>query len=602
MEMNAAKFGSGIKTPAAAVVLLCLTAVVYAPVFFSTFTYDGRLVVGDNPVVAKPAAWRLMFSKNYYDAFGEDSYRPASTATYLLDAKLYGVNKAGFAVTGVLLHALAALALFIVLRHRMESSAAFLASVIFVAHPVYSEAIYTVGHRETILGGLFVFTCIALNDKAAENRKCASALLYFAFILGLFAVESVILAPAYLLAESVLVGKKPAQQTLIRIAVLLLIAGTYYLLRPHYFLAANNPAHWFGGSWAASAAHGFGAFFTYMRLLVAPLGLRPDYGRLPFALTSHQAVLGMACAAGMIALALSRKVNPRVKTFLSWIVISLIPFLHFLTPFWISVAERYLYVGAAFFSALAALGIRRIYLKSKKAAPALAAVIIFAFGTLTFVRGFAFQNDLSLWSDATRKQPDSVVAWTNLAQARLEAGDVRGRKEALRRILKIDPGNEKASVNLANILRLSGDKQEAVSLLEKSAKAHGDSAIVYEALGIEYLKEGKFDEARKLFERLFSMAGGELPAARSMARLHFVRRDMEKLIEAVGQCLELDARDAMCRQIEGILLMRAGQYGAAARSFAICADHAEDAALIKACEKNRKKCAAKGGGDSGDLS
>jgi Tetratricopeptide repeat len=587
--MTEGKFNIFKKTPAAALLLLLLALAAYAPIFASGFTYDGRLVVGDNPAVAAPGSWPLLFSEKYFDAFGEDSYRLVSTATYLMDARLYGISKAGFGFTNIFLHMLSAFALLIVLRRRMSGGAAFLASALFITHPAISEAVYCVGHRESILGGLFVFSCIAINDRVIQKQKYSGVVLYSVYALGLFAIESVILAPLYILAESVLRKNNRLKENLRRIAVLLILAGIFFALRPWLFVAPGKTVEWFGGSFAASATHGVGALFTYIRLLAMPVALRPDYGQSILSLHSFSFWAGLAIFGFAALVVISQRVNPWLKTLVAWIIISLAPFLHILTPFWISMAERYLYVAAACFSAILAYGLFFGFAKSKKSACVACAIIVVCFAAGTFHRGLSHANDLALWTGAVKTQPDSLVAQTNLAQAQLQSGDYEGRGKTLRRILLIDPGNENASINLANIFGQSGQSAKAMDVLEKAVEMHPESALALEALGIEYLKSGLYEKAPELFGRLREVDGGRLPAARSMSRLHFVRRNMPELISSLDECAALDPRDAMCRQISGVLLMESGQYELAQACFQTCARYAEDKALKRGCEANQDK-------------
>ncbi len=587
--MTEGKFNIFNKTPAAALLLLLLALAAYAPIFASSFTYDGRLVVGDNPSVAAPGSWPLLIFKKYFYAFGEDSYRPVSTATYLMDARLYGISKAGFGFTNIFLHMLSACALLIVLRRRMPGGAAFLASALFITHPAISEAVYCVGHRESILGGLFVFSCIAINDRAMQKHKYSGAILYSVFALGLFAIESVILAPLYILAESVLAKKNQLKDNLRRIAVLLILAGIFFGFRPWLFVAPGNSVEWFGGSFAASATHGFGAFFTYIRLLALPVALRPDYGQSILTIHSFSFWAGLAIFGLAALMVISKRVNPWLKTLVAWIIISLAPFLHILTPFWISMAERYLYVAAACFSAILAYGLFFCFAKSKKSACVAAVIIVACFAAGTFHRGLSHANDLALWTGAVKTQPDSVVAQTNLAQAQLQSGDHEAQRKTLGRILLIDPGNEKASLNLANIFQQSRQNAKALEVLEKAVEIHPESALALDALGIEYIKSGQYEKAPGLFGRLRELEGGRLPAARSMSRLHFVQRNMPDLISSLEECVALDPHDALCRQIRGILLMDSGQYKRAHACFQTCIKYADDKDLKRGCEANRDK-------------
>jgi hypothetical protein len=146
------------RTPIAAALVAAAVLAAYAPIFFSEFVFDGRLVAGDNTAITNLANLRLLFSADYYRTFGENTYRPLVSLTYLIDAAIWGVRKPGFAATSLLIHFAAAWALLVVVRRRAGGDAGLAAALVFAAHPAISEAVFCVGHRETLLGGFFVTT------------------------------------------------------------------------------------------------------------------------------------------------------------------------------------------------------------------------------------------------------------------------------------------------------------------------------------------------------------------------------------------------------------------------------------------------------------
>jgi hypothetical protein len=84
------------------------------------------------------------------------NWHPLTSITYQLDYALYGADATGYLVTNVVLHALAAVLLFLALA-RMTGAlwrSAFVAAVLAV-HPLHVESVAWVSERKDVHSGLF---------------------------------------------------------------------------------------------------------------------------------------------------------------------------------------------------------------------------------------------------------------------------------------------------------------------------------------------------------------------------------------------------------------------------------------------------------------
>lgn len=558
----------------------------HAPVFFSDFTYDGRLVAGDNQAIGAPGAFGLLFSPEYFHAFGENTYRPLVTASYILDQRLYGKSKAGFAFTTLCLHTLASLGLFFVVRRRAGLGAGIFAAALFAVHPASSEAIYCVGHREAVLGGLFLFWALEFHDRATGKSRALSLVL---FALGLFAIESVILLPVFILAEDLVRRRKDLRRALRAIAPQAAIAVAFLAARALMLEGVQRTASYYGGSMTSAAIHAAGALFTYFRLLLFPVALRPDYGGMAVTVTSGAFWGGVILAVLILVAILSRRFHEWTRLGLIWILISLAPVLHILMPFWIPLAERYLYLGAGAFALALSSFLFRLPARHAVLRSTLSFLLIAAMGVLCLARGLDWKDDLHLWRDATEKQPGSHVAWTNLAQSYLRAGNREGRLRALENVLLVDPANVNASVNLAELFREAEDEKGAYEILESGLKRRPDSGPILEALGLLALGQGSYDDAENRFRKLADTPEGDFPAARGMAQVYFAQNRLKETLGFLASCFRHDENDAMCNQILGHLNLRAGKWELSRLAFETCVRNAKDISLRSACVSGKRR-------------
>ncbi|MCL4234639.1 MAG: hypothetical protein KJ042_08980, partial [Deltaproteobacteria bacterium] len=456
---------------AALVALVALAA--YAPVVVNDFTYDARLVVGDNPAVADPANLAALFSGDYFTRFGENTYRPVVTLTYMIDAALFGRTPGAFGASSLAWHVLAVIGFLVVARRRVGAWPALAAALVYAAHPAPSEAVFCVGHREAILGGAAVWWTIAAHDRA-DGSPVFRVVSLAIFALGLFAIESVILVPAYLAVETWIAREDGRGAALRRLWPFAVLAFAFVLGREFAFAGTRGDTSFYGGSRLAALAAAFAFFARYVALCFWPNHLSPDYPAWSIAQLAPSAVVGALIALAMAWLVATRRGAVATRLGIAWFAISLILVLHVIVPFWIPMAERYLYVGVGAFALALVAPLVSAALDVGLAPRRVAVVACLAVALLassTHLRGHGWHDDLSLWSRAIDTQPHSAVAWSNYADALSSRGDQRGRESALARLVAIDPQNFGAMETLVTMAlrdRRTGEAREWIARMTAS--------------------------------------------------------------------------------------------------------------------------------------
>ncbi|MBN1128377.1 MAG: hypothetical protein JXA71_05290 [Chitinispirillaceae bacterium] len=187
-------------------VLVCifLGAVVLA-VFGQTLrhdfvNFDDDVYVYENPVVQKGLTcegfrWALTFSQVGH-------WHPLTWLSHMLDCQLYGLRAGRHHFTSLLLHGMAAILLFLVLR-RMTGSlwrSAFVAAV-FAIHPLRAESVAWVSERKDVLSAFF--SMLTLGAYVRYVRRPFSMVRYGAvvllFALGLLSKNMLVTMPFVLL-------------------------------------------------------------------------------------------------------------------------------------------------------------------------------------------------------------------------------------------------------------------------------------------------------------------------------------------------------------------------------------------------------------------
>src|ERR1700730_7687116 len=148
------------------VIAVCLIVIAVTWfVFGQTLSYDFVNIAADDYVEKKPeinhgltvsgVTWALTHSH-------VGNWHPLTSVSHMLDCQIYGLKAGGHHFTNVLLHTLAAILLFLVLREMTAGpnrtgsfwSSAFVA-LVFAIHPLRVESVAWISERKDVLSGVF---------------------------------------------------------------------------------------------------------------------------------------------------------------------------------------------------------------------------------------------------------------------------------------------------------------------------------------------------------------------------------------------------------------------------------------------------------------
>ena len=167
---------------------------------FGFVNYDDDQYVYENPMVSRGLGgeqlrWAFIQSHN-------SNWHPLTWISLMLDRNLYGPIAGGHHFTNVLLHAAAAILLFLILRRatgRFWPSAAVAA--LFAVHPLRAESVAWVTERKDVLSGVcFMLTLLAYLRYASRPFSLARYLSVIGlFALGLMSKPTLVTLPLLLL-------------------------------------------------------------------------------------------------------------------------------------------------------------------------------------------------------------------------------------------------------------------------------------------------------------------------------------------------------------------------------------------------------------------
>src|SRR6266403_1065564 len=129
------------------------------------------------------------------------NWHPLTWISHMLDCQLFGLNAGGHHLTNVLLHTIAVILLFLVLREMTGAvwRSAFVAAV-FAIHPLRVESVAWIAERKDVISGVFfMLTLLAYLYYVRLPRTGRYLVVAFVFACGLMSKPMLVTLPFVLL-------------------------------------------------------------------------------------------------------------------------------------------------------------------------------------------------------------------------------------------------------------------------------------------------------------------------------------------------------------------------------------------------------------------
>ncbi len=537
--------------------LLLVGTIVYWNSLGNSFVYDDEVTVKENLFIRDWKNLGRFFSRDYYLRSEEYSFRPLVTLTYFCDYSLSGENPEGYHLSNLILHLLAGLAFFYLAKNifgRRES--ALLAALIFLIHPVQTEAVCGISFREDLLCCLFfslsLLTYVSSerekkrvyqtdpvppNTLRSNNNPISYSLSLLFFILALLSKEMAVTLPLAVVAYEMMIRRE--RLTVVfrpRIIILFLISGIYIAAR---FLLLYQRG-------TLPAAPEFGNIITrlflifkgaglYGRLVFFPVNLTVEYpDPLPSIIWSGYLLLP-ALLTAIFLLAVWIRGGKRTGKFgLAFFVLTLLPVLN-LIPNSRMGAERFAYLPLCGFSLWAA-GSLTAFL----AIP----------GKKTLTRGAVGLLLLALAAGTVsrnRDWKDNFVLFT--------------------RAVEDSPLSSKAHHGLGNEYFHRGKPTAAAVEFRKAIAIFNREPLFYNSLGVAYGELGEFEQALAQFETSARLNPGDPLVRMNLSTLYLRTGNTALALQEIQKYIAARPYDPAGYLNRGEILLQTGGYRQALESY-----------------------------------
>ena len=550
--------------------LVAITWAIFAQTFrFGFVHFDDPGYVFENPEIA--AGLTAHGLTNAFLHTHSRNWHPLTTISHMLDCELYGLDARGHHLTNVLLHTLAVVLLFLVLRPMTGAiwRSAFVAAV-FAVHPLRAESVAWISERKDVLSAVFFMLTLAAHARYVHRRSIANySLVALALAFGLMSKPMLVTVPALLLLLDYWPLERfspPSRGVTTRLVLekipLLLLAlasavATILAQKSTVMYAAQIPL-------PSRIANALVSYTVYVGEMLWPARLAVFYPRSDDHLLSPTVILAAAALVVVTAVAiLSRRSAPYFITGWCWYLLMLLPAIGFVQVGLQAHADRYTYlpqIGLGIVIAWGAEAASRRWHQRPMLIAIAATAVLLALTYRGFVQTSYWPNDEALWSHAAAVTRDNDVAHHNFAAILRQRGQLDGAiahermaiaaqhgagetptrlsaallhaslagmladkgapAEAMaeyQTAIELRPDYADAHTNLANLLAQKGDTDGAALHYRAAMSIPPEDAASHLGLGRVLLRSGHPAEGKTHLERAAELAPDAAPVLNSVA-------------------------------------------------------------------------------------
>jgi tetratricopeptide (TPR) repeat protein len=512
--------------------------------------YDDPTYVYENQVVSAGLTW-----PGFVAAFTQcqaRNWHPLTTLSHMLDCQLFGLDAAGHHFTNVLLHTVAVLLLFAVLRAATGRwcLSAFVAAI-FAIHPLRAESVAWVAERKDVLSAVFFMLTLGAYFRHALRPTILTYLLFsFFFALGLLSKPMLVTLPFLLLlldywplarfggtlsTHSVRDPNlpknpkcSPRQLILEKIPLLCLSLGAAlitFLAQRHTLSYTDQtpPILRFG--------HAAVTYVTYIGQMFWPANLAAFYPQ-PSSLGFWPIFLSVLLLVAITAIAFRlRRDRPYLLVGWFWYLIALLPVIGLVQVGLQARADRYTYlpqIGLCLALSCAVASLPIWTNAGRRSALAFAAISVVAALAWQAGRQTSYWRSTEmLWTHAAAVTANNDVAHYNLGAIFLERGQWDDAIWHYEQALAASDDRESHSHmsaalvhnNLAIALARNGRFEEAATHLRRAIELRDDFADAHANLGAMLARKGDTAGAIIHYEKALRVPPEDAPSHLSLAAL-----------------------------------------------------------------------------------
>lgn len=480
-------------------ILALIGITIYSGALEGQFIWDDWGLVRDNKYIRSWSNLGKIFSEDMGSGgfLQYNFYRPLQIFSYLIDYSVWGVNPAGYHFVNIVWNILVCIALYFLVGRLFNKGIAFLCSILFIMHPVHTQAVYYISGRNELLSAFFILTCLLSYIKYTESK---GALNYVAVLLlypaALLSKENALILPFLALVYHYAFRKKIRWEAYLVLWAQLLLYCIYRLA----ILKSLMQDTLYGSTFVQRIPGFFAAIAGYIRLLLVPLGLHMDYGNKMFPWADFRVIAGVCITIFLIWYAFRKRDSDETVIFcVGWFYVCLLPNTSIYPVNAFYMAEHWLYLPSIGFFILLAHRIKIFYkIKGfRYVSIFFVSALLVSYSFLTAKQNYYWRDPVKFFETTLKYNPESAMIHNNLGVAYRDKGETETAIGHYKKAISLDRKHSIAYMNLARAYEDANLAAEAEAVYKKSVEVMPDFTQGYLGLAKLYARGHKNLKARE---------------------------------------------------------------------------------------------------------
>jgi len=536
--------------------------------------------------------------------------------TFALNYYFHGLDVTGYHAVNILIHIINGILVYFLIRlifqtpffseggPEVHSSPlltpnifALCSALIFICHPVQTQAVTYITQRFASLATLFFLLSIISYMKsrlsgAAPARYGLYALSFLSAVAAMLVKEISFTLPVMIAVIEIFFFQGNPARRVLRLAPLaltmLVIPAALLTAQGSFSIAALSKSMKTLASGPALSRTDylftqFRVIATYIRLLFLPAGQNLDYDYPVYHSFSTPPVLFsflfllLIVSLGIYFLFRSKDGGRRNR---SLRIISLGIFWFFVTisvessiiPIQDVIFEHRLYLPSVGFTAAfmgaVAMAVQRLKKRAaSRAAAAAVAVAVLVLSGASYARNSVWKTNISLWQDVVKKSPSKARPHYNLAVAYTTQGRDDEAVREFQAAIRVNPRYFEARYNLAKAYTRQGRISDAIKEFQEAAEINPGDADVHYNLGLAYNRQGRVSEAIREYRFATALKPAYFRAHNNLANAYLSQGRIQEAITEYLAAIKIDPGYALVHYNLGLAYAAESRVADAVREF-----------------------------------
>jgi tetratricopeptide (TPR) repeat protein len=571
--------------PLAALLLIGLiAALIYSNTFSASFHFDDVPNITDNP--------RIKHLQNLLDFSGS---RYVGFLSFALNYHFAGLSLFGFHIVNLLIHIANGVLVYWLIRLFFQSprlipppafapaapAIALFTALLFVVHPVQTQAVTYIVQRFASLASLFYLFAVfcylkwRLSSPEFKRRHLWYAAAFLATILAMKTKEITFTLPFMLLLVEYVGFGLPTRKQWIGLIPFFLTLPIIPLSRPGAL--GEGEAGFARDAFALSRPDYLftqcKVIMTYLRILVLPVNQNLDYDfPASHSLFEPPVFLSFLFLSALITTAVyllfvSRRAaaDPRLRIIafgILWFFLTL-SIESSIIPIRDVIYEHRLYLPSIGFWLAVTTALFGFFPRRRVPVAVGLAGLILLLGFTAYQRNRIWQDEISLWSDVVHHSPNKARPHNNLGVAYADQKRTDEAVSEYKTAIALDPNYADAHNNLGNSLEDLGKHEEAMQEYKTVLMLNPRYARAYYNVGMFYYARGEFSKALEAFEEAIRVEPNLAEARNNLGTIYKENGKYDEAIEQYKKAISLKPDYADAHINLGVAYKKLGRFNEA---------------------------------------